>query len=178
MLLSLSSFKLKQETKVVLSTVEDIRVHVNNTIDDDYYDGHFAYAVLITKTCLEKGVPVHLFMSLVKNESNFDNSAFHKNKNGSYDIGLCQLNTYTFKKYTIAQLKNPITNVSLGVKTLRDLYDYLGTWELAVLAYNAGITRVKNDMTPQSTIRYLKKVLDFETFMNHNYLGYEQRSNI
>ena len=168
----------KNDSEEIVLSLEDIRIHVNNTIETSRYSDLSKYAILATSLCIENKVPVHLFLSLIKMESDFRYDAINQNKNGSFDIGLGQLNTYTFKNYSKKELENPRINLKLSIKTLKDLHSYFGSWEQALAAYNAGISRVVKDEIPESTQRYVKKVLDFEESLNMNYLNYERRSSI
>jgi len=101
------------------------------------------------------GVNVHLLYAIAKTESNLNPLARNQNKNGSYDIGLMQINSSwlpTLHKYGIdeSQLKDPCINLQVGAWILSQNMQRMGTtWE-AVGAYNA-----KN---PQLRIKYAQKV--------------------
>ena len=88
------------------------------------------------------GVNVHLLVAIAKTESNFNPQAMNRNKNGSYDIGMMQINSTwlpTLRKYgvTEAQLKDPCVNLQVGAWILAQNVARMGlTWE-AVGAYNA-----------------------------------------
>lgn len=101
------------------------------------------------------GVNVHLLYAIAKTESNLNPLARNQNKNGSYDIGLMQINSSwlpTLRKYGLdeSQLKDPCVNLQVGAWILSQNMQRMGaTWE-AVGAYNA-----KN---PQLRIKYAQKV--------------------
>jgi len=101
------------------------------------------------------GINVHLLYAIAKTESNLNPGAMNRNKNGSYDIGLMQINSSwlpTLKKYGVEekQLKDPCVNLQVGAWILSQNMRNLGvTWE-AVGAYNA-----KN---PALRVKYAKKV--------------------
>lgn len=101
------------------------------------------------------GINVHLLYAIAKTESNLNPGAMNRNKNGSYDIGLMQINSSwlpTLKKYGVeeTQLKDPCVNLQVGAWILSQNMRHLGvTWE-AVGAYNA-----KN---PALRVKYAKKV--------------------
>lgn len=101
------------------------------------------------------GVNVHLLYAIAKTESSFNPNAMNRNKNGTYDVGLMQINSTwlpTLRKYgvTEAHLKDPCTNLQVGAWILSHNMARMGTtWE-AVGAYNA--------RNPQLRIKYAQKV--------------------
>ena len=101
------------------------------------------------------GVNVHLLYAIAKTESNLNPVAMNRNKNGSYDIGLMQINSSwlpTLKKYGVDEktLKDPCINLQVGAWILSQNMQRLGTtWE-AVGAYNAH--------NPQLRLKYARKV--------------------
>jgi len=101
------------------------------------------------------GVNVHLLYAIAKTESNLNPLARNQNKNGSYDIGLMQINSAwlpTLKKYGIdeSRLKDPCVNLQVGAWILSQNMQRMGpTWE-AVGAYNA--------RNPKLRIEYARRV--------------------
>lgn len=101
------------------------------------------------------GVNVHLLYAIAKTESNLNPNAMNRNKNGSYDIGMMQINSSwlpTLRKYGVTeeQLKDPCVNLQVGAWILAQNMARMGlTWE-AVGAYNA--------RNPQLRIKYAQKV--------------------
>ncbi|SRR5450830_541147 len=115
---------------------------------------------LPAKACWEEvadwyGINVHLLYAIAKTESNLNPLAMNRNKNGSYDIGLMQINSSwlpTLKKYGVDEkkLQDPCINLQVGAWILSQNMQRLGTtWE-AVGAYNA--------RNPQLRIKYAQKV--------------------
>lgn len=115
----------------------------------------------ITNACWEQaektyGVPAKLLVAIAKVETNFRPRTISKpNKNGSYDIGLMQINSYwlpTLSKYGISEndLLQPCTNVMVGAWILSSNINRLGYNWNAIGAYNAK-TNWKRD-------KYAKKV--------------------
>jgi len=99
-------------------------------------------------------VPASIIVSVIKTEGGW-NGATIKNKNGSYDLGVMQINTIwlsTLKKYGITKenlQNNPCTNV------------HVGTWILSKgLSKSADWKGVGNyhSATPQHNKRYREKV--------------------
>lgn len=101
------------------------------------------------------GVNVHLLVAIAKTESNFNPQAMNRNKNGSYDIGMMQINSTwlpTLRKHGVTeeQLKDPCVSLQVGAWILAGNIARMGlTWE-AVGAYNA--------RNPQLRAKYANKV--------------------
>lgn len=102
------------------------------------------------------GVNAHLLYAIAKTESGLNPAAVNRaNKNGSYDIGLMQINSRwlpTLRKYGIeeAQLWEPCVNIHVGAWVLAQNMRRMGnSWE-AVGAYNA--------RNPELRIKYAQKV--------------------
>lgn len=88
----------------------------------------------------EYNVSPLVLRSIAKGESNFNPSAINYNKNGSYDYGLMQINSFWHKELGPElwnNLADPCTNVRVGAWILAECISRLGsTWE-AVGCYNA-----------------------------------------
>lgn len=132
----------------------------------DFYDkiiGNKKITYLIVTNALVNGIPVNLFMSLAYTESRYCETAIGKNLNSageisSYDYGLFQLNSNTFKEYTREYLLDPENNARLAAQHLLELYKRYGTWYEATLGYNAGNTLlIKN-----KTVKHFVSVLSFQ----------------
>ena len=97
-----------------------------------------------------------LIHSVIRHESNYDpNAVSHKGA-----IGLMQLMPRTADALGVACAFDPRENVLAGTRYLRELYDRMGSWSLALAAYNAGPTRVETGRIPRQTRRYVRRVLD------------------
>lgn len=83
-----------------------------------------------------------LLYAIAKTESGFNPAAKNRNQNGTYDIGMMQINSRwlpQLRKYGLneMQLYDPCTNVHVGAWILAQNIRALGnTWE-AVGAYNS-----------------------------------------
>ena len=108
-------------------------------------------------------VPVLFFVRVVYHESRWNPRAKSKvNANGSYDAGLCQLNSYNFpyfrRIFSNFDPWNPRLNLEVGAWFLRQMYNQHGNWFAALAAYNAGSYSVRSGRLPNSTKRYLAAV--------------------
>jgi len=88
-------------------------------------------------------VPVNIILAVIEQESSFNPKAYNKNRDGTEDIGLMQVNFHHNKKlmeeYGIEspeELYDPELNLELGVRILHENYKRYGSWELALKAYN------------------------------------------
>ena len=89
------------------------------------------------------GVSPQLLWAIAKVESNFNPKAINRNKNGTYDIGLMQINSSWFaylKKHGIdpSLLWDPCYNAHVGAMVLRHCIDTYGYSWKAVDCYNKG----------------------------------------
>ena len=88
------------------------------------------------------GVNMHLLYAIAKTESGLNPRAINRNADGSYDIGLMQINSRwlpTLRKYGLSeeQLFDACTSINVGAWILAQNMHRLGnTWN-AVGAYNA-----------------------------------------
>ena len=86
------------------------------------------------------GIPPALLKAIAQVESSLDPQAVNHNKNGSYDFGLMQINTYWQK--TLGdywnEIADPCYNVIVGAWILRQCFDRYGySWD-SVACYNIG----------------------------------------
>lgn len=111
--------------------------------------GTSAFAI---EHCFEQAGSVYginplLLYSIAKIESNFNPCAMNKNKDGSYDYGIMQINTRWYRhlgQAGWANLIDPCYNIHVGAWILRQCIDRHGyTWD-AVGCYNASSKRKRN----------------------------------
>lgn len=107
-------------------------------------------------------IPLSLAFSLAWTESRYNQAAQHTNKNQSVDRGLFQLNSTSFPTLSEADFFNPYVSARNGLSHLRFCLDTAGNEVAALAMYNAGTTRVRNNGTPQSTLNYVSKIMDYQ----------------
>jgi soluble lytic murein transglycosylase-like protein len=88
------------------------------------------------------GINAHLLYAIAKTESSLNPSAINRNKNGSYDIGLMQINSRwlpTLLKYGITEkhLYDPCVSIEVGAWILAQNVQRLGSSWVAIGAYNS-----------------------------------------
>lgn len=113
----------------------------------------------------EYGIPTDLFFAIGINESGFRNiRSYSSNKDGSYDIGIFQLNSKYIDYYertfwyreTNFNVWNPKHNIEMAALYLSHLYSYTENWRLAIAAYNTGLHGLKK--YPESANIYIAKI--------------------
>lgn len=115
-----------------------------------YYNVNLSHDVqdYLFKRCSEYGIPSALMIALIDHESGFNPKAEGKNSNGTYDRGLCQLNSAYYDtwmkklKYTTYDIYDPKTNIHCGCYVLGGYIRTTGTtregMHKALMAYNMG----------------------------------------
>jgi len=118
------------------------------------------YLPMILHKLREAGMPEDLaFIPLV--ESSFNPRA--RSKVGA--LGMWQIMPGTLKLYTKANKKNlynPEFATDIALKILKDNYEYLGSWSLAVKAYHSGLGRIFQAKTQLETEDVCKIIQDFD----------------
>jgi len=98
---------------------------------------------LVEKASLKYGIPKEILMAIISVESRFNPRAYNKNKDGTEDRGLMQVNYQhnlsLMKEYGITdpeQLYDPELNIEVGARILYENYKRFGNWVMAIKAYN------------------------------------------
>ena len=106
----------------------------------------------------EYNLSPRLLYAIARVESNLNpNARSKKNQNGSYDIGLMQINSTwlpVLKRYGISEsdLYHPLVNLRVGAWILaQNIQRYGPTWK-AVGAYNA--------VSPSKQLKYVQRIAD------------------
>ena len=105
------------------------------------------YSEFIDKYSAEYGVDRSLVYAIIKAESGFDENA--ESEKGA--MGLMQLTEETALwcgekmglELSTEEIKNPETNIKIGVWYFKYLLDVTNSKEIAIISYNAGINKVK-----------------------------------
>jgi hypothetical protein len=116
---------------------------------------------------------------LVKKESNWGqfSQSIAPNQNGTIDYGLTQLNSRyidafeetfwdveTYEEWmgyvpTSFDVMNGNHNLFIGFHLLKDLHNFFGCMQKAVMAYNTGTGNVINGAIPNSTLIYARYIV-------------------
>lgn len=107
-------------------------------------------------------IPLSLAFALAWTESRYNWKAQNTNKNQTVDRGLYQLNSTSFPALSEADFFNPYVSARNGLSHLRFCLDTAGNEIAALAMYNAGTTRVRSNGTPQSTLNYVSKIMDYQ----------------
>ena len=93
------------------------------------------------------GIPPELLQAIAKVESNYDPSAIHRNKNGSCDRGLMQINSWWADKLgsdVWTRIDEPCVNVMVGAGILADLIKRHGyIWKSVGYYHSRDVVRQK-----------------------------------
>lgn len=84
------------------------------------------------------GIDPWMLWAIGDTESGHNAYAINRNKNGTYDIGVMQINSTHFKEYGLRpeDLYNPRTNILMGAIILRDCFNRHGNSWMAINCYN------------------------------------------
>ena len=94
----------------------------------------------VERIAAEEAIPALLIHSVIKVESNYN--PFAVSPKGA--LGLMQLMPETARRFSVADVFNPLDNMQGGAKYLHYLLDlYNGNYTLAIAAYNAGEAAVE-----------------------------------
>ena len=136
------------------------------TVTDQVNAGSLRDDIRLRKCILRSARKYQIYPGLIEAiiavESNFNPRAINRNKNGSVDVGLMQINSFWFprlKKYGISveDLFDPCVNVEVGTWILAQCVAEHGyTWE-AVGCYNA-VNPVKRKRYAWKIYQMLQKI--------------------
>lgn len=92
------------------------------------------------------GVPTDILDRLIMSESSWDHKAVNRTA-WEYSVGLAQINMDYFswfkERYGIQDPFCPRQSLEFASRYLYDLYQRFGSWELAVIAYKVGPSKVR-----------------------------------
>ena len=130
--------------------------------------------------CSEKNISYSLFCAVAYNESRFTSSAIHRNKNGTFDRGLCQIND-ACHPFLIRQglmtdpdsLFNPYTNIDCFIALMEYHLSYTKNEYQALLGYQVGEGAFKNkyehgSLTNKTHQTVWNKKCEMDEFFSNN----------
>ena len=118
-------------------------------------------ACTILEETKKNDIPVALAFALAYTESRYKVTAINTNRNASIDRGLFQLNNKSFPDLEEKDFFNPFISAKYGMSHLRHCLDTAGNEVSALAMYNAGTNRVRNNETPQVTLNYVSKIINY-----------------
>lgn len=129
---------------------------------------------IIYKTGQNLEDPVRFFIlysSIIMQESKYNHNVINYNHDGSYDIGITQLNS----KY-ISHFKKVFgefdpyyiyDNIRIGANIFKSLLKQFNNESNAIMAYNCGPNAVINNNIPKSTVIYLSRVIKYSSKLHY-----------
>jgi hypothetical protein len=137
---------------------DNIKPKYNISLAEEYQD------YIFKKTISEESfITYELMLAMIFCESTFNNDSTNTNKNGTIDVGFCQINSVNHDsmkvKYGLDDLRDPYQNIDAGFIILNNLMKKYGDETIALIAYNMGETGMRRITQTQSTTGYSKKVL-------------------
>jgi len=119
-----------------------------------------AIVVLIINIATELNVPPYFALAIAIEENKTLNptEVSKVNSNGTYDLGVMQLNS---EYYGHINWRDPETNIRAGVrhiKRLMNMREFNTYWAVAV-AYNCGHVRYLSDNIPRESLNYADRVM-------------------
>lgn len=119
-----------------------------------------ALSLLFASVTASYNLPPNLINAVCKVESDYHITVIHQDDGNSASLGLCQIQPGTAAQMgfpgSTEYLMGVGVNASVAAKYLRYQYNRYGSWDKAVLAYNAGSYIVKNGKP--INYKYLVKV--------------------
>lgn len=120
------------------------------------------YRQYLIDLSIELDIPINIIARVPILESGYRENVSYKNRNGSIDRGIIQINSDCQSWYIKTFWKedhefdvwNWKDNFRLGFSEIRWAYDVTGSWEKSVMAFNCGIGNVGRGTIPKSTIKY------------------------
>ncbi len=154
------SYESLDDTELVFYRNTDTRSYV-----EWFYTqvtGNREVALAILDAAAQFNVSPSLAFALAYTESKYVTDATHENVNGSIDRGLFQLNSYSFPKLTEDEFFDAATSAYYGMSHLNYCLEASSSQIAGLAMYNAGRNKVNGDRTPQSTLNYISKILEYK----------------
>ncbi len=162
-----ASYEPVDDTELSLYRNQDTKSYVEWFYTQVTGSREIALAVLDAAS--QFNVSPSLAFALAYTESKYKPDATHTNVNGSIDRGLFQLNSYSFPNLTEEQFFDAATSAYYGMSHLSYCLEVSSTQIAGLAKYNAGRGKVEGDRTPQSTLNYIAKILDYQKKLDSNF---------
>jgi soluble lytic murein transglycosylase-like protein len=108
------------------------------------------------------GISPQLIKAIAYQESAFNSNAIHHNRNGSFDYGVMQINSWWFEtlgKKRWQALSDPCFNVMVGTWILRDCIDRYGyTWDCLACYRSGKPLTALSESVRKDVIRYINRI--------------------
>ena len=119
-------------------------------------------SALILSIALEVGIPPYLALAVALEENSTLNpeAVSCQNRNGTYDLGVMQLNSEYFG---CIEWRDPETNIRAGCRLIKELIvkQEINTYWTVAVCYNAGTRWLKQkEKPPDSSIEYAERVMN------------------
>ena len=136
---------------------------------------HTDTMILLVLVCPQKAFPFcferagqtyrispQLIKAIAYQESAFDSNAIHHNRNGSFDYGVMQINSWWFDtlgKKRWQALSDPCFNVMVGTWILRDCIGRYGyTWDCLACYRSGKPLTALSESVRKDVIRYINRI--------------------
>jgi soluble lytic murein transglycosylase-like protein len=134
------------------------------------YTGSGDVARVILDAALREGVPVNLAFALGWQESRFNTHAVSNlNFYGTRDWGLFQLNDGSRPEWKREDFFDMARNAEHAMQYLRLCLAEMGSVDMALAAYNAGIRGVRKWGVPRSTRAYIRAIAAYENELDRRF---------
>lgn len=107
---------------------------------------------LIREEARRQGVPEDLAVAVARRESGLNPNV---GDGSSGEVGVMQVKPATGLDMGVSNLRDLDGNIRAGVAYLKWNYDYLGSWDAAILGYNGGPGNVERGTVSQAAYGYL-----------------------
>ncbi|MGA9535825.1 MAG: lytic transglycosylase domain-containing protein [Desulfobacterales bacterium] len=114
-------------------------------------------------------IPPQLIEAIACQESAFNSKAIHRNRNGSFDYGVMQINSWWFDALGAKRwqaLSDPCFNVMVGTWILRDCIDRYGyTWDCLACYRSGKPLAALSEPVKEDVMRYIERLkVYYESF--------------
>lgn len=155
---------------VIISFTLNLTVNAKDELEEVYLSPKDYETSMIL--CEEYNIPFELFVALMYTESRFNPKEVNYNSNGTYDTGICQINSCHIKE--LEKLNLNITNTEDNMRyACIILSSYLIEFKSeykALQIYNSGIGGFKNGYGE----KYAAKVMNIKRIFEQKTIGGEE----